>query len=114
MFICNANLYHFISSFITVLEGLATQSKAQVKLNFTGVETAIKIELCAVPAKLNQRRNGVSNFVNDCIVEEEEKDLSTQFLQMQKNQLIDLQEHFERYCYVLPVFGFNRQNTIPF
>ena len=41
------------------------------------------------------------------IVEEEEKDLSTQFLQMQKNQLIDLQKHFERYYNVLPVFGFN-------
>ena len=26
---------------------------------------------------------------------------------MQKNQLIDLQEHFERYCNVLPGFGFN-------
>ena len=26
---------------------------------------------------------------------------------MQKNQLIDLQEHFGRYCIVLPVFGFN-------
>ena len=26
---------------------------------------------------------------------------------MQKNQLIDLQEHFERYCNVLPAFGFN-------
>ena len=26
---------------------------------------------------------------------------------MQKNQLIDLQEHFERYCNVLPVYGFN-------
>ena len=50
----------------------------------------------------------MSNFVDDCIVEEEEeKHLSTQFLQMQKNQLIDLQEHFERYCNVLPVFGFN-------
>ena len=24
-----------------------------------------------------------------------------------KNQLIDLQKHFERYCNVLPVFGFN-------
>ena len=37
----------------------------------------------------------------------EEKELSTQFLQMQKNQLIDLQEHFERYSHALPVFGFN-------
>ena len=26
---------------------------------------------------------------------------------MQKNHLIDLQEHFERYCNVLPVLGFN-------
>ena len=26
---------------------------------------------------------------------------------MRKNQLIDLQEHFERYCNILPVFGFN-------
>ena len=26
---------------------------------------------------------------------------------MQKNHLIDLQEQFERYCNVLPVFGFN-------
>ena len=26
---------------------------------------------------------------------------------MQKNQLTDLREHFERYCNTLPVFGFN-------
>ena len=81
-----------------------------MKLNFIEVETAIKIKLCAILEQLNQRRNRAereSNFVDDCIVEEEEKDLSTQFLQMQKNQLIDLQEHFERYCNVLPVFGFN-------
>ena len=25
---------------------------------------------------------------------------------MQKNQLIELQEHLERYCNVIPVFGF--------
>ena len=110
IFLCNANPHHLISSFITALEGLATQCKARMKLNFIEVETAIKIKLCAILEQLNQRRNRaerVSNFVDDCIVEEEEKDLSTQFLQMQKNQLIDLQEHFERYCNVLPVFGFN-------
>ena len=32
---------------------------------------------------------------------------SSQFLQIQKNPLIDLQESLERYCNVLPVFGFN-------
>ena len=80
-----------------------------MKLNFIEVETAIKIKLCAILEQLNQRRNRaerVSNFVDDFTVEEE-KDLSTQFLQMQKNQLIDIQEHFERYCTVLPVYGFN-------
>ena len=65
--------------------------------------------MCAILEQLNHRRNRgkrVSNFVDDCIMEEE-KDLSIQFLQIQKNQLIDLEKHFERYCNVLPVFGFN-------
>ena len=106
---CNANLHHLISSFITVVEGLATQSKTQMKLNFIEVETAIKIKLCTILEQLNQRRNRaerVSNLVDDRIVEEE-KDLPTQFLRKQKNQLIDLQEHFERNCNVLALFGFN-------
>ena len=67
-----------------------------MKLNFIEVETAIKTKLCGILEQLNQRRNRaerVSSFVDDCVVEEEE-DLSTQFLQMQKNQLIDLQEHW--------------------
>ena len=108
IFLCNANPHHIISSFFTALERLATQSKAQMKLDFFEVETAIKIKLCAVLEQLNQTRNraeSVSNFA--CIEEEEEKDLSMQFLQMQKNRLIDLQEHFERYSNVLPIFGFN-------
>ena len=98
------------SFFITALEGLVTQGKTQMKLNFIEVETAIKIKLCAILEQLNQRRNtaeGVSNFRDDCIVEEEEQDVSTHFLQMQKNQLIYLQERFEPYCNVLPVFGFH-------
>ena len=107
IFLCNANPHHLISSFITALEGLATQSKTQMKLNFFEVETAIKTKLCDVLEQLNQRRNRVSNFVDDCIVEKEEKDLSTQFLQMQKNHIIDLQEHFVRNCNVVSVFGFN-------
>ena len=110
IFLYNANPHHLISSFITALGGLATQSKAQMNLIFIEVETAIKIKLCAILEQLNQRRNraeGVSNFVDECIVDEEERDLSTQIRQMQKNQLIDIKEHFERYCNVLAVFGFN-------
>ena len=48
IFLCNANPHHLISSFFTVLEGLATQSKAQMKLNFIEADTAIKIKLCAI------------------------------------------------------------------
>ena len=110
IFLCNANNYHLFLSFITALEGLATQSKAQMKLIFIEVETAIKMKLCVILEQLNQKRNRadtVSNFVDDCIVEQEEKDSSTQLMQMQKNQLIELQGHFERYCNVLPNFGFN-------
>ena len=109
-FLCNANRHHLTSSFINALEGLATQSKVQMKLNFFEVETAIKKKLCAILEQLNQRRKRaetVSNFLDENIVEEEEEDLSTRFLQMQKNQLLDLQEHFELYCNVLPDFGFN-------
>ena len=90
IFLCNANHHHLISSFITALEGLAIQSEAQMKLSFIEVETEVKTKLCAILEQLNQRRNRaqrVSNFVEDCIVEqEEEKDLSTHFLQMQKNK----------------------------
>ena len=42
--------------------------------------------------------------MDDC---DNETCTSTQFLQIRMKQLIDLQEHLERYCNVLPIFGFN-------
>ena len=57
IFLCNVNPHHLISSLITALEGLATQSKAQMNLNFIEVETAIKIELCFKLEQFNHRRN---------------------------------------------------------
>ena len=77
IFLCNANPHHLISSLIAALEGLASQSKDQMEMNFIEVETAIKIKLCAILEQLNQRRNQaerVSNFVDGCIVEEEGKE----------------------------------------
>ena len=47
-----------------------------MELKFFEVETAIKIKLCSIMEKFNQRRNRaewVSNFVDDCVEEEEEK-----------------------------------------
>ena len=36
--------------------------------------------------------------------------MSTHFLQIQKNQLLELQQQFERYVNSLPVFGLNSGN----
>ena len=112
IFLCNSDPRHLVSSFISALEGLAMQSKAQMKWKFIGVETAITIKLFSILEQPNQRhsqREQVTEYANDeCFNDTaEEKELSTQFLQTQKNQLIDLQEHLERCCSTFPVFHFN-------
>ena len=72
---------------------------------FLEIETTIKIKLGSILEKLTQRHyRREQEDLDDC---DNEICASTQFLQIQKNQLIDLQESLERYCNVLPVFGFN-------
>ena len=111
IFLCNSNPRDLVESFIDAVEGLATQSKTKMKLNFLEVETAIKIKVTRTLESLNERRcrnQRVFEFEDHCFDDDnEEKDASTNFLQKQPIQLIELQEHFERYCNVLPVFGFN-------
>ena len=111
IFLCNSNPRDLVESFIDAVEGLATQSKAQMELKFLEIETANKSKLSRTLESLNERRcrnQRVFDFEDHSFEDDnEEKDASTQFLQMQKNQLIELQEHLERYCNVLPVFGFN-------
>ena len=84
-----------------------------MKLKFLEIETAIKSKLTRTLESLNERRcrnRRGFEFEDHCFADDnEEKDASTQFLQMQKNQLVELQEHLERYCNVLPVFGFNSE-----
>ena len=48
IFLWNSDPRHLISSFISALEGLATQSEAQVKLKFFEVESAIEIKLSSI------------------------------------------------------------------
>ena len=109
--LCNSNPSDLVESFIDAVEGLATQDNAQMKLKFVEIETAIKSKLTRTLESLNERRcrnQRVFEFEDHCFEDDnEEKDASTQFLQMQKIQLIELQEHLERYCNVIPVFGFN-------
>ena len=47
-FLCNSDPRHLVSSFISNLESLATQSKAQMKLRFNEVKTASKIKLSSI------------------------------------------------------------------
>ena len=54
IFLCSASSHHLILLSATTIEGLETQSIAQMKLNFIEVETAIKIKLCAIVEQLNQ------------------------------------------------------------
>ena len=62
-----------------------------MKMNFFQIEIPLNSTLARIPETLNQHRG-------HCVgTEAEDNNSSTQFLQMQKNQLIDLQEHFERY-----------------
>ena len=58
--------------------------------------------------KLSQRHNGREHAMFDMSQDDynNKNCTSTQFLQ-KKNQLCDLQESLERYCNILPVFGFN-------
>ena len=82
-----------------------------MKLKFLEIETAIKGKLTRTLESLNERRcriQRIFEFKDQCFEDDnEENGASTQLLQMQKNQLIELQEHLERYCNVLTVFGFN-------
>ena len=62
------------------------------ELKFFEVRTAMKKKLCGILELLNQRQNQaetVKGSVEDCIVDSKERDLSTEILQVEKEQLID-------------------------
>ena len=74
---------------------------------FSPIENAIKTRVSSIFEKLNGRKDESTPMFEFQYIEEEEIDMSTQFLQIQKNHLLELQQHFERYVNTLPVFGFN-------
>ena len=108
-FFCSSDP-HFFPYFIAALGCLASQSTAKLKQLFHDIETSIFIELSRILEKLTHRHNRrerVRSFNtnhNDCA---NKIFASTQFIQIQRSQLIDLQEHLERFRKVLPLFGVN-------
>ena len=82
-----------MASFVNALETPAAQSKAQMRMSFLETETAIESSFSHLMGLLNERRSRrVATFTIEdecCEADESEgKDVSTQFLHMQKKQLI--------------------------
>ena len=96
-----------IVSFVEALEELACKIKAEMWQKFSPIENAIKTRVGSISEKLNGRKDESTPMFEFQYIEEEEIDMSTQLLQIQKNQLLKLQQHFERYVSTLPVSGFN-------
>ena len=81
-----------------------------MKLKFFEIETGVKSKLNQKFAPHNQRRcrkEPVLVFRDACIELKEEQDVSTQFFQRQNKHFNTFQDHLEKYCNVVPVFGLN-------
>ena len=72
----------------------------------SSIKNAIKTRVNSIFEKLNGRKNESTPMFELQYPEEEEIDMSIQFLQIHKNQPLELQQHFERYVNTLPVLGF--------
>ena len=108
IFLCNSDPHHLVPFFIGALESLGLQSKAIRTILLFDIETTINNKLGSILEKLTQRHyRGEQADLDDC---DNETCTSTQFLHIKEKQLIDLQEHLDRYCNVLPIFGFNSSN----
>ena len=82
IFLYNCDPHHTVSSFIGTLEGLASQSKTQLKLFLLDFETTIKIKLGSILENLTQRHNRREQAdLNAC---DNEICASTKVLQRQK------------------------------
>ena len=108
-FLCNSDPHYLVASFIGALESLASQNKAKKENLFLDMETTVKIKVGSTLEKLTQRHNRRESARFDMSQDDCDKETcaSTQFLQIQENQIIDSRESLERFCNVLPVFGFN-------
>ena len=109
VFLCNSDSHHLVSSFIGAPENLASQIEAKMKNLFLDIKTTIKTILGGILEKLTQRHNRRESARFDISQDDFDNEISasTQSFEIQKNQIIELAESFERYSNVLTVFGFN-------
>ena len=96
VFLCDKDPKALNISFVEAIEDLANKSKTEMRTKISSIEAIIRARVNAVCKILNKRKDqNASAF--ECEVERTEEDdeahMSTQFLQMQKNQLLNLQQH---------------------
>ena len=107
----SSNPQNLIIDFVSNLELLAEKRGLELRTKFQDIERAVNERVKKIFDQLNERGKIFSSnkfeYEDECIEDSEEADMSTQFLRIQKNQLIDLKQHLERYMNTLPVFGFN-------
>ena len=109
IFLWNSDPRHLVAPFTGALEKLASQSKAKMKNLFLDIETTLNIKVGSILDKLTQCHIRREHARFDMSQDDCDNNIcaTTQFLQIQENQLSILQETLERYFNVLPVFGFN-------
>ena len=82
-----------------------------MRSKFLEIEINFKKRLHTICSILNERCNfnksEAREYKDECILDDKETDGSTHFLRIQKNHLIGLRQHLERYTNTLPVFEFN-------
>ena len=97
MFLCDKDPETLTVSFVEALEELANKIKTEMQTKFASIQEIINSRVNALFEKLNERKGSTTpafEFEVECIEEEQESDMFTQLLQMQKNQLLNLQQHF--------------------
>ena len=106
----NKDPQNLIIDFVANLEVLAEKSKLEMRTKFQDIEVAVNERKKKIFDELNERgKNYSSNqfeYEDECIEDSEEADKSAQFLRIQKNQLIDLKQHLEKFKNTLSVFEF--------
>ena len=106
MFLDDKDPKTLIVSFLEALEELDNKSKSELQTKFESTQEIINSRVKAIFEKLNDRK-GLTTPAFDVQDEEDEDGLSNQLLQTHENQLLDLQNIFERYINTLTLFGFN-------
>ena len=87
----NKDPQNLIIDFVSKLELLAEKSKLEMRTKFHDIEVAVNERMKKIFDQLNERgKSNKKEYKDECIKDSAEANVSTQFLRIQKNQLIDL------------------------